>query len=307
MKIGVVGTFIRDRILPWQGEPVESIGGIFFTVTFLANLLDTSAEICPVCFVGEDFYDKIIKELSVYENVRLEGIKQLPMKNTQVTLIYTGPQERDEITTEPMPALGYEELTIIKDADAVEVNLITGFDADLKALKKFRNNTRALIYLDFHSHALGISEEGKRYYQRPVDWANWVNLADILQLNEMEARTLAGISKDYPQEKLIEFGKKILDRQPSVCHITLADQGSYVFFKNNNKTDVKRIKALTVSPVVDIIGCGDAFAAAFLVKYMPTQDVIDATKFANKIAGLNCMFVGSSRVNEIRQLIHDVG
>ncbi len=106
MKIGVIGTFIRDKIRPWKGEPVDSIGGIFFTVSFLANLLDNEAEIVPVCFVGEDFYDQVVEELSQYKNVRLDGIKRLPRKNTQVTLTYITPQDREEITTEPMPALG---------------------------------------------------------------------------------------------------------------------------------------------------------------------------------------------------------
>lgn len=303
MKIGVIGTFIRDKILPWKGEPVDSIGGIFFTVTFLANLLDSSAEVYPVCFVGEDFYDKIVDELSVYENVRLEGIKKLSRENTQVTLVYTGPQEREEITTEPMPALGYEELSLLEDADAVEVNLITGVDVDLRALKKFRKNSRGLIYLDFHSHALGINKEGKRYYQRPSDWADWIHLVDILQFNEMEARTLAGISKDFPQEILIQFGRKVLDGQLSVCHITLAERGSFLFFKNNNQPVVKQIEAVTVSHVVDIIGCGDAFAAGFLVKYLFNNDVVEATRFANKVAGLNCTFMGSSEVKQIRKLI----
>ncbi|MFQ5823402.1 MAG: carbohydrate kinase family protein [bacterium] len=307
MKIGVVGTFIRDRILPWEGKlkgkPVESIGGIFFTVSFLANLLDSSAEICPVCFVGEDFYDEVVEQLAVYDNVRFSGIKILPRQNTQVTLTYTSPQDREEITTPPMPALGYEELSLLEDAHAIEVNLITGADVDLMSLKKFRQQSNSLIYLDFHSHALGISPEGKRFYQRPKDWEEWINLADVLQLNEMEARTLAGYSRALPKEILLNFGKEILQKHPFICHITLAEKGSYGFFKINNRVQVKRFKAEQIAPIVDMIGCGDAFAAGFLVNYLSTKDVIEATKFANKVAGRNCTFVGSSGIKEIQELL----
>ncbi|MCH6560294.1 hypothetical protein IH799_08075, partial [candidate division KSB1 bacterium] len=53
------------------------------------------------------------------------------------------------------------------------------------------------------------------------------------------------------------------------------------------------------------IGCGDGFAAAYLAKYFSTRDEIRATAFANKVAALNCTFVGSSRINEIRTLIRE--
>ncbi|MFQ5706985.1 MAG: carbohydrate kinase family protein [bacterium] len=303
MKVGVVGTFIRDKILPWKMQSVESIGGIFFTVSYLANLLEPEAEVWPVCFVGEDFYETIESQLSRYPNVRLDGIRIVPRKNTQVRLTYTGPQERDEVTTAPMPVLQHEQLEMLQDADAVEVNLITGVDVDLNALKRFRQDSRALIYLDFHSHALGISAEGKRYYKRPADWREWIDVADVLQINEMEARTLAGVAKELPKEVLVDFGRRILQMQPSVCQITLAEKGGYVFYLNNDKVVVKRIKALPIAHVVDIIGCGDAFAAGYLVEYLRTKDVYQATKFANRVAGLNCTFMGSSQVSRIRKLL----
>ncbi|MFQ6115761.1 MAG: carbohydrate kinase family protein [bacterium] len=302
MKIGVVGTFIRDKIKPWKGEPAESIGGIFFTVSFLANLLDASAQIFPVCFVGEDFYDELVEQLSVYKNVRFDGMKILPRKNTQVTLIYTSPRDREEITTEPMPALGYEELTILRDADATEVNLITGQDVDLMSLKEFRQQSNSLIYLDFHSHALGISEAGKRYYVRPRDWKEWLKIADVLQLNEMEARTLAGYPTDLPKEILIDFGKEVLKIFPSICHITLGEKGSYGFFKMSKQVQIKRFRAYPVDSVVDMIGCGDAFAAGYLAKYLSTGNVSEATEFAHKVAGMTCTFIGSSGISKIRRL-----
>jgi sugar/nucleoside kinase (ribokinase family) len=303
MKLGVVGTFIRDRIFPYQGEAVESIGGIFFTVSFLANLVDDSTEIYPVSFVGEDFYDLLIDRLSEYKNVRLDGIKKLPCVHTQVNLHYTGPQERYEVTTEPMPALQHDELAILKDADAVLVNLITGVDVAREALSAFRRESEALIYLDFHSHALGINEVGRRYYRRPKDWRDWINLADVLQLNEMEARTLAGLSADAPKELLLDFGKECLTMRPRVCHLTLADKGSYLFYHKDGKTSVTRMKAYPVVTVVDIIGCGDAFAAGYIVHYFSSNDVVAATRFAHKVAAINCTFMGSSGVKKIRNLL----
>ncbi|MFQ5602921.1 MAG: carbohydrate kinase family protein [bacterium] len=305
MKIGVAGTFIRDRIYPWQREALESIGGIYFTVSFLANLMDDTVEILPVSVVGEDFYPILADQLASYPNVCLDGLKKVPHKHTQVKLVYTGPQERYEITTEPMPALRLADLAILNDADALLVNLITGSDLDLKSLRVFRKKSKALIYLDFHSHALGIDDKGKRFYRRPPDWQDWVQLVDILQLNEMEARTLAGLEKERPLQDLVDFGNRVLDMNPEVCHITLAEQGSLVFYSENGKKCFQKFNAKPVSKVVDIIGCGDAFAAGYLENYLATGNVLEATQMAIYVSAINCTFLGSSGVRNIRSLLKE--
>lgn len=303
MKFGIVGTFIRDRIFPYKCEPVESIGGIFFTVSFLANLVDRDTEIYPVSFVGEDFYDQLVSRLSEYKNIRRDGIAKIPRKHTQVKLVYTGPQERYEITTEPMPALSLANMEILADADAVLVNLITGVDVDLSALSRFRQKSNALVYLDFHTRAMGIDEVGRRYYRRPDDWKEWINLTDVLQLNEMEARTLSGLSVGDSKESLIAFGEQCLRMRPRVCHITLGEQGSFLCYLNDGHLRVERVNAYRVEDVVDIIGCGDAFAAGYIVKYFATRDVEEATRFASKVAAINCTFLGSSGAKEIPSLL----
>ena len=216
MKVGVVGTFNRDIIFPWQGEKTESIGGIYFSVLYLANLLNSDDEIYPVANLGNDFYDQVVSGLSSYKNLQIDGLNQLEEKNTQVTLTYTNQHERDEVISKPMPALEFQELAILKEVDIVIVNMITGLDVDLNSLRKFRESSNTLIYLDFHSRALGIDEDGRRFYQRPDDWREWVDLVDVLQLNEMEARTLAGYSSDQPKEILVEFGQEALQLNPAL-------------------------------------------------------------------------------------------
>lgn len=305
MKIGVVGTFNRDRILPWKGPETESIGGIFFTVSYLANLVDKASEIYPVCFVGEDFYQQLAEALSAYPNVNLSGIRVSDQKNTQVTLTYTDAQERDEVISQPMPPLQFEQLETLQSMDAVIVNLITGEDVELAALQRFRAHSNALIYLDFHSHALGIDEHGKRYYRRPDDWQEWLRPIDVLQINEMEACTLGGFEKKDDHSNLIAFGKKLVTFGPSICHITLADQGSLLFFLEEANPQFKHITGVEINDAVDIIGCGDAFSAAFTVKYLRDRNVFAATEFANQVAALNCTFVGSSQIKNIWNLIEE--
>ncbi len=303
MKIAVIGTFVRDRIKPWRGDEVQSIGGMFFTLSYLANLVDSATEIAAIAFIGDDLKHEVTSKLAVYPNLRLDGLMELPRLNTQVRLTYTSHDQREETTTEPMPALGYSELQMALQADIIMVNLITGQDLDVTALAKLKKNATALVYVDFHSHALGISSDGRRFYRRPADWKSWVAAADILQMNEPEARTLAGISGTASLEQLTEFGLQMLEAGPSVCHLTLAERGSLLFYSIAGKPLVVQVAAPFAPQVLDMVGCGDAFQAAYVAKYLEGKSVVEATRFANRAAALNCTFVGSSGIQNIRQLL----
>jgi len=306
MKIGVVGTFIRDHIFPWRGPDNYSIGGLFFTVSYLANLLGPEDEVLPVCFAGYDLYDELLQVLSRHENVNAGGLFRSEQENTAVRLTYTGPQQREEVTTAAMPALEFEQLSLLSECDAVIVNLITGSDVQLAGLQQFRRTSTARIYLDFHSHALGINKEGKRFYNRPADWQAWVQAVDVLQLNEMEARTLAGFSAESPEDSLLQFAEELLSFGPSICHITLAERGSLLAFKTPTRVVTRRFAARKVEKVVDIIGCGDAFEAAFMVSYLRGKSVERATEQAHRVAAANCAFVGSSGIERIQSLAGEI-
>jgi sugar/nucleoside kinase (ribokinase family) len=55
---------------------------------------------------------------------------------------------------------------------------------------------------------------------------------------------------------------------------------------------------------VDVVGCGDAYEAAFVLDYIKNGDIEAAGKTANLVAAMNCTFVGSSRIAEIKQIIN---
>jgi hypothetical protein len=88
MKIGVIGTFIKDHIVLANSAEVNSFGGIFYTVSILGNLVSEQDEIYPVCYLGEDIYDDIIERLCQYPGIRTSGIKKVAQHNTAVELIY---------------------------------------------------------------------------------------------------------------------------------------------------------------------------------------------------------------------------
>ena len=302
MKIGVVGTFNRDRIISFQGKESESVGGIFFTVSYLANLFGPQAQIYPVSVVGDGFFSDLAAQLGVYDNVSLDGLKCSAHPHVQVVLTYTGPQERTETTTPLMPPLESEDLAILADADWVLVNLISGWDLQLEALQQLKQQTGTSTYLDFHYRATRIDEGGKRHWHRPDDWRAWVDAVDVLQLNEVEARTLAGLD-EQDEEGLIEFGLSALEQTPSVCHITMGESGSHLFFGKDGSSHHEHFPGVHVAEVVDVTDCGDAFATGFLYDLHLRGDVRAATQFANGIAALNATFAGSDGIAGIRQRI----
>jgi sugar/nucleoside kinase (ribokinase family) len=193
-----------------------------------------------------------------------------------------------------MPPITAAEIAAVAECDAVLVNLISGDDVTLEALAGLRKSRPSpLIYLDLHSLALGIDATGRRYYRAIPDWREWLAACHILQMNEREAATLAGCQDQFTREELLSFGKDLAGELVTACHITLGGAGSLLFYRQGGGVRYEHCQPYEVPQVADIIGCGDAFGAAFLAHFLRAENFSAATHFANRVAGLNCTFMGS--------------
>jgi sugar/nucleoside kinase (ribokinase family) len=306
-RIGVIGTFIRDTIVTLDGKTVESIGGLYHSMAYLAHLADADTEIQPLCHAGEDFCETIQKTLTQFnKKIFFNSLYRVQQANTQVKLTYLTPETREEVTSATMPPVTVAETAALAGCKAILVNLISGDDITLAALKNLRKLTPSpLIYLDLHSLALGIDETGKRFYRDVPDWPQWVGGCDILQLNEHEAATLAGLSgnEHVTYDDLVKLGHRLVAEKLRGCHITLGSAGSLLFYRQDEKVRQEHVPPANVSPMIDIIGCGDAFGAAFLTKFLRTKNFSAATHFANRVAGLNGTFIGSLTPEIFERLI----
>ncbi len=292
-RIAAIGTFIRDTIITLAQQEVQSIGGLYHSCAFLASLTQPPTVILPCCRIGNDFHDTVVAALARFgPHLRFELMQRVTQRNTRVTLVYRSAETRDESTSPPMPALGRDELAATKDCSAVLVNLITGRDVELPALQWLKaQSPRPLIYLDVHSLALGIAPGGGRYYREIPQAEGWMHAADILQMNEKEAATLLGHGGG--DADLLAFGEQVVASGPAICHITLGSRGSLLCYRARGAIQREFIQPEVPVKAVDIIGCGDAFGAAFLVHYLKHQEVPAATRFANRVAALNTTFLGS--------------
>lgn len=108
----------------------------------------------------------------------------------------------------------------------------------------------------------------------------------ILKLNDEEVEVLSGML--YEQELEMEaFARQLVkDYAPEIIVITAGGKGCYVY--ESGQLQLVRGYPATV---VDTVGAGDAFSAAFVYHYAKSKDALKAADRANKLGA----FVASSR------------
>jgi adenosine kinase len=291
IKIAVIGTLCRDKIILPNGVVTESFGGIAYSVLTLAALLESKAEIIPICNVGKDCFKEAKSLFQRSADINLKGLYPVEQKNNSVTLIYTSPQDREEILEGRVPTLSFEKIEPFQEVDYFLVNFISGWDINLEILKKLRKMTRARVYLDLHSLTLGIDDTGKRFPKKPDNWEEYVGGADYLQLNLTELETIIG--KKINKSELEIVATRIVELGTQIVVVTLSDRGCLLVYRTiENEIKSESVKLNPVSQVADTTGCGDVFGAGFLAKLIAVKDPVQAAEFANHVAGLKVTFSG---------------
>jgi sugar/nucleoside kinase (ribokinase family) len=289
-KIAVIGTINKDTILFPDGKKTESFGGILYNILSLSYLGREGIEIYPVCNLGYDVYSQVISRLKNCNNVELGGIKKVNCKNNHAFLSINQENQREEILKNRVPPLSFSQIKPFLKADVILVNFISGFDLSLETLKKIQKNTDSLIFIDAHSLTLGFDPAfggGKRYFDAPKNWREWIKQANLVQMSLPEMKELAKRNlKSYQEIK--EFGKYILNLGPKAVLVTLGEEGSLLIFDGK----VRRFESLKVRRFKDATGCGDVFSAGFLICYMHTKNLIKSVNFANYVAAAKCKISG---------------
>ena len=308
MKIAVIGSFVNDTLHPFREPIKKSLGGITYTIPYLANLAEPDWEILPLCVIGSDIQDQVNDLLSEYKNVNTAGIKVIDRENTRVTLVYSSKLVRDEFTTEPMPNIDRKQIEFAMDADVILINFITGDEISLKDLQYLAQNAKGFIYMDYHQLAWRIGKQSKRILWKREDWIEWVKVAKILQMNELEGGVLTGKSEEATIRDFTDFGHKIAKQFGSIVNITTGDRGSWLYYMDNKRFVSQRLQPSRKWAVCDPTGCGDAFASAFLIAYLNGNDPQKSAQYANSVAGFNCTFSGIQQLDELwGDFHHEIG
>ncbi|KPK74642.1 MAG: hypothetical protein AMJ89_05750 [candidate division Zixibacteria bacterium SM23_73] len=303
-KIVVIGTINRDTIIFPDGKKNESFGGILYNVLALSYLGREDVKIYPVCNLGYDVYGQVVSHLKNCDNLELRGIKKVNCKNNHAFLLINKKNQREETLKNKVPPLSFSQIKPFLEADVILVNFISGFDLSLLTLKKIRENTDALIFMDVHSLTLGVDPAkggGKRFFAAPENWREWIRQADMVQMNLPELKELSKRNLKSQQE-IKEFGKYILNSGPKAVLVTLGEEGSLMIFDDK----VQKFKGLKVQRFKDSTGCGDVFSAGFLICYMHTKNLIKSVNFANYVAGEKCKISGVEGMKKLFDKIWSV-
>ena len=301
MNIAIIGTINRDTIYPFRGSRIESYGGILYNVTALAALVPEDVTLYPICNLGEDVQEPVSRKMAHFQNIDTSGIRIVHQKNNHAVLRYTSPNDRIEYLENRVPPLTFEQIECALNCDFILINFISGSDITLTTLKQLRKKFSQNIFIDIHSLTLHIGNDGRRHPKRPEKWLEWVQQADILQLNRNEAVLLLG-RESQDQSSLITFAKELVTIGPNVVLITLAERGSIVGFQRGTEVICEWCPASHVS-ITDATGCGDTFSAGFIVEYIRSGDPTAANQFANRVAGINCTLRGLEELDTLGSLL----
>lgn len=301
MQVAIIGIVNHDTIRMAGGEELQDLGGILYNAAVLANLMDVADTIHPISRIGQDCYDWLARLLAPYPNVDLSGIALALEGTSRNTIRYDAALEKVERLINRLAPISFSQIEPFLDSDALLINFIVGNDIDRYTMQTLRARAHGLVYLDVHNLCLGIDADGYRFHRTPEHWETWMGLADVVQMNEIETRLLAG--RDMTgEDDFIDFGRRIVDLGPSVCIATRGRLGAITVYRTHEDgTEALVCPPEPVERVVDTTGCGDAFAAGFLAEYLISHDPVRATRLANWTAAFNCTLAGLSEVGRFRE------
>ncbi len=307
MTITVIGHLCVDEVHPpadkKNGDGTrKDFGGIFFSVLTLANLAGPKDIIRPVFGIGEKDFDQTIKRLEEYPCVETDGIFRLKGNTNRVHHFLEedgSPRvECAESMSEPIP---FSRIKPYLDSDGILINMVSGFDITLDTLDSIRmtiRDAKTPIHFDFHSLTLGIDPESKRFRRPLTDWRRWCFMLDSVQMTEEEALGLT--AERYDEQTLIN---QLMPLMVHALVITRGSRGATAILQVNKKLTRHDIAGVSFGTIVDPLGCGDVFGAAFLFQYLRQKDYREAAESANKLAGFKATMQGTKGiVDSIRVL-----
>ena len=303
LKIAVIGHLARDifHLTDPSGreEVVETFGGIFYSIATLSALLSSDDKVIPVFGIHEAEYDKIVGRLQQFGNVDTRGVFKTTEPVNEVHFFGNASGGRTECSKHIASPIPFQRIKPYLDVHGVLVNMASGFDILLETLDNIRMNVRddgIPIHLDFHSLTLGIDDELKRFRRPLSDWRRWCFMVHSIQMSEEEA---AGLTVErYDEATLVN---QMMPLMVNAILITRGERGATLIRQEHKKLFRHDVPGVSVPTVVDTIGCGDVFGAAFFAECLKKKDIVMAAEAGNKAASIKSTFRGPDGLDALRQ------
>ena len=294
-RILIIGAITRDTLIYLENDNkcriINGFGGILHIIKSFSVLAKyfpklKDIEILPIANVGYDIYNEVLKEIkSLDGNINLVGLRKIQKKNIHSYILFASEYgtQYDDNLEEPVT---YEQvLPYLQGVDFVIVSPMTGFDVDKNVLIEIKRNNVAPLYFDYHILSLDRGRLGNRYLKRRDDWRDWCTNCDHLQLNKFEAELLFDVEIQINTD-FIALTKPLLESEVKSIAITLGSKGSVVCYEEKDKYKQEFIEADNYNNIVNTTSCGDVYASGFIPYLIEHGNLLNAYKFASKIASL---------------------
>lgn len=194
-RLGVIGSFVWDVIhgRDVRALPIEEWGGITYALSACDAALPGDWELVPLAKVGSDRIVEARRFMRTLRHIAADAEPiEVPQRNNRVELRYHSDERRSEVLSGGVPGWTWAGLQpLLRDLDALYINLISGFELDLETAQLIRQHFKGPIYCDLHSLVLAVEANGLRTYRPLPEVAAWCACFDILQVNEDELAMMA--------------------------------------------------------------------------------------------------------------------
>jgi len=295
--IAVIGHLVRDRITNLTGGHTEALGGIAYSLAALDVSAKGRYNVLPICRIGHDLRSTVKLIFRNFSAIDLSSMKTIPRANKIHELVYRTADYREEHNLGEMPEIKPSMFNKFEKIDIALLNYIGGDEFKPKSIKWLKQKYEPLIYLDYHSLALGriiLDKQNlrvKRYFRCNPHWREYVSEADIVQMNYLELKSI--FSKTINEtDSILKSARKLKGTGPRIVIITREEKDLIVISGSKRKADINILPVRQVKKVVDPTGCGDSFAAGFISSYIENKDVVKACETGLDLAGRKAGFSG---------------
>ena len=296
-RIAVAGHLVYDEIVFPDGAITSALGGITYNLAAFCAVM-TDGRLLPVCEIGSDrreTFDKAFGRCGVLDD---SLINTIDLPNVVNRLVYNERGKRMEWNSRVPESLSLAPIP--KTVDCALLNFISGDDFELNDLRGFRDSFDGIIYMDYHSLALGRSPDGGRYYRKHPRWREYTSAADILQLNLAELSTIME-TKGADPKSVMESCKAIHDSGPDTIIVTMGENGVVLSVASDSTAWL--IPPISIEKEVDATGCGDTLAAVTLYYHIRGEDILQSLRKGSLWAAAKATFSGLDGFADIENIL----
>lgn len=298
VRVAVVGTINRDRIILPGGETHRNLGGILYNVLPLQALLRPNVTVLPIAKIGEESRAEVDTLLDGLSRIDRSSIYFNPEGSNETVLRYISRDEREERLIERIHPFTWEEIRPAAECDKVLVNMIWGKEVTPSLLHRLVDEGGPDLILDIQSLTLTFRSGGDRMYRNIPEWREWVKCATTVKGNEGEILWFTGDEGPF-RGSVKEAAFRILDAGPSTVLITQGTAGHAIGWREGRKRRWMEVPPVPVpeDEVADTTGCGDVFTSGYVAGLLRGEEPLHASLLASTIASLAC------RTRGLRELL----